>query len=62
MTLVLKRRCGESIVIGDDKIVVTVVQCFPSKIPGRGTVRLSVEAPHWVQVYRSELLEGDKSS
>lgn len=51
MTLVLKRKPGESIVIGDEKVVVTIVEVV------RGTVRISVEAPHWVQVYRSELLD-----
>lgn len=51
MTLVLKRKRGQSIVIGDEKILVTVVE-----IAGN-SVRLTVDAPHWVQVYRRELAE-----
>lgn len=48
--LVLSRRLGESIVIGDD-VVVTVLEV-------RGdVVRVGVEAPRSVQVRRQELLD-----
>jgi carbon storage regulator len=48
--LVLSRRLGESIVIGDD-VVVTVLEV-------RGdVVRVGVDAPRSVQVRRQELLE-----
>ena len=47
--LVLSRRMGESVVIGDD-IVITVLEY-------RGdVVRIGVEAPRHVQVRRAELL------
>ena len=47
--LVLSRRLGESVVIGDD-VVVTVLEI-------RGdVVRLGVDAPRHVQVRRQELL------
>jgi carbon storage regulator len=46
--LVLTRRAGESVVIGDD-IVITVLQA-------RGDViRLGIEAPRDVQVHREEI-------
>lgn len=48
--LVLSRRLGESIVIGDD-IVITVLEV-------RGdVVRVGVDAPRSVQVRRQELLD-----
>lgn len=48
--LVLSRRCGESIIIGDD-IVITVVEV-------RGhTVRLGVAAPADVPVHREEIYD-----
>lgn len=46
--LILTRRVGESIVIGDD-IVVTVVEA------GRDHVRLGVEAPRSIAVHRHEV-------
>lgn len=49
MTLVLRRKVGESIVIGDDEVVVTIVEIR------EGSVRISIDAPHWVHVYRAEL-------
>jgi carbon storage regulator len=51
--LVLSRRVGESIVIGDgaDKITVTVLEV-------RGdVVRVGIDAPRSVSVHRAELLE-----
>jgi carbon storage regulator len=46
--LVLTRRAGESVVIGDD-VVITVLQT-------RGDViRLGIEAPRDVQVHREEI-------
>jgi carbon storage regulator len=54
--LVLSRRLGESVVIGDD-VVVTVLEI-------RGdVVRLGIDAPRHVQVRRQELLaEVEKSN
>ena len=52
--LVLSRKKGESIVIGDD-IVVTVVDLR------NGKVRLGVEAPKEVPVHRKELYDKIKS-
>jgi len=54
--LVLSRRLGESVVIGDD-VVVTVLEI-------RGdVVRLGVDAPRHIQVRRQELLaEVEKSN
>lgn len=49
--LLLRRRVGETIVIGDS-IRVTVTE-----IRG-GTVRIAIEAPGETPVYRAELLEG----
>jgi carbon storage regulator len=49
--LVLSRRQGEKIVIGDN-ITVTVV-----KVKGSGTVAIGVEAPTTILVRRSELVE-----
>ena len=46
--LVLSRKLGEKIVIGDD-IVVTVVKI------DRNQIRLGIEAPHEVAVYREEI-------
>ncbi|MFN3255973.1 MAG: carbon storage regulator CsrA [Ilumatobacter sp.] len=46
--LILTRKIGESIVIGDD-VVVTVVEC------SRDQVRLGVEAPRSVSVHREEV-------
>ena len=50
--LVLTRREGESIVIGE-KIIVTVVKI---KDGGKG-VRIGIDAPQDVSVYRPEVLE-----
>lgn len=46
--LVLSRRVGESIVIGED-IVVTVVSL------GGGRARVGIEAPRRISVYRAEV-------
>lgn len=46
--LVLSRKLGEKIVIGDN-IVVTVVKI------DRNQIRLGIEAPHDVSVYREEI-------
>lgn len=50
--LVLSRKVGERILIGD-KIAVTVVRVGP------GVVRLGVEAPHELAIIREELKDGD---
>ena len=47
--LVLSRRTGESVVIGDD-VVVTVLE-----VKGDGGVRLGIDAPRSVQVHRAEV-------
>jgi carbon storage regulator len=47
--LVLSRKLGEKIVIGDN-IIVTVVKI------DRKQIRLGIEAPHEVPVYREEIL------
>lgn len=47
--LVLSRKLGEKIVIGDN-ICITVVDI------DRGKIRLGIEAPREVPVFRSELL------
>jgi len=53
--LVLSRRVGESIVIGDD-VTVTVLEV-------RGdVVRVGIDAPRSVSVHRAELLEQLESS
>ena len=46
--LILTRRAGESIVIGDD-IVVTVIEAT------RDTVRIGIDAPRSVSVHRHEV-------
>lgn len=50
--LVLSRKLGEKIYIGDN-ICVTVVDI------DRGRVRLGIEAPRDVPIYRQELLPAD---
>lgn len=46
--LVLSRKLGEKIVIGDN-IVITVVKI------DRNQIRIGIEAPHEVPVYREEI-------
>ncbi|MDJ0767435.1 MAG: carbon storage regulator CsrA [Ilumatobacter sp.] len=46
--LILTRRAGEKIVIGDD-IVVTIVES------GRDSVRIGIDAPRQVSVHRYEV-------
>ncbi len=48
--LVLSRKCDESIIIGDD-IVITILDICGDK------VRIGINAPQEVPVYRSELYE-----
>lgn len=48
--LILTRKTGESIVIGDD-IVITVVDA------GRDQVRIGIEAPRSVSVHRHEVYQ-----
>lgn len=53
--LVLSRRIGESVVIGDD-VTITILEI-------RGdVVRVGIDAPRSVTVHRSELLEQLESS
>src|SRR5580692_5511671 len=52
--LVLSRKLGERICIGDN-ICITVVDI------DRGKIRLGIEAPREVPVFRQELLPADKS-
>lgn len=49
--LVLSRKLGEKIVIGEN-IVVTVVKI------DRNQIRVGIEAPHDVPVYREEIMPG----
>jgi carbon storage regulator len=49
--LVLSRKLGEKIVIGEN-IVITVVKI------DRNQIRLGIEAPHEVPVYREEIAPG----
>jgi carbon storage regulator len=51
--LVLSRKPGEKILIGD-KISITVVRIAP------GIVRIGVEAPEDLPVLREELINGDR--
>ena len=53
--LVLSRKLNESIVIGD-KITVTVLKV------DRNCVRLGIEAPADVPIFRQELLDGRQSA
>ena len=53
--LVLGRRPGEAIVIGDD-IVVTVVRI------GHNNVRIGVDAPKSINVARQELVDRDQQN
>lgn len=48
--LVLSRKCGQSIAIGD-QIVITVVRL------GRGNVQIGVAAPGHVPIFRQEIIE-----
>jgi len=51
--LVLSRRAGERIQIGD-QVEVTVVRIGP------GVVRIGIEAPQQMQVLREEVRQGDR--
>lgn len=53
--LVLTRKVGESIKIGDD-VIVTVVR----GIGHENKVRLGIEAPRHISLVRTELIEEDK--
>lgn len=54
MALVLTRRLGEKIIIGDS-ITVTLV-----RIEG-GEVRIGIEAPDSVPIMRKELIDGSRT-
>ena len=53
--LVLSRRLGEKIYVGED-IVITIVDI------DRGKIRIGIEAPRDVPIYRHELLPVKKLS
>ena len=53
--LVLSRKLGEKIVIGDN-IVITVVKI------DRNQIRIGIEAPHDIPVYREEILPARETS
>ena len=48
--LILRRRAGETLLIGDD-VKVTVMDVY------EGGVRLAIDAPKSIQILRSELLQ-----
>lgn len=54
--LVLSRRTGESVVIGDD-VVVTVLE-----LKGDGAVRLGIDAPRSTRVHRAEVYAAVKAA
>jgi carbon storage regulator len=54
--LVLSRRTGESVVIGDD-VVVTVLE-----VKGDGAVRLGIDAPRSTRVHRAEVYAAVKAA
>lgn len=54
--LVLSRRTGESLVIGDD-VVVTVLE-----VKGDGGVRLGIDAPRTTRVHRAEVYAAVKAA
>ena len=53
--LVLSRKLGEKIYINDN-ICITIVDI------DRGKIRLGIEAPRDVPIFRQELLEGKKNA
>lgn len=53
--LVLSRRKGEALVIGED------VQLVVQKVSS-GRVRLAIEAPSHVRIVRKEVLEADRAA
>ncbi len=53
--LILRRKTGESVLLGDD-IKITVVEC------GSEGVRLAIDAPKDVQILREELVEATKAN
>lgn len=52
--LILTRRCGEELQIGDD-VRVAILEVRPG-----GSVRVGVRAPREVKVIRTELIERDE--
>jgi carbon storage regulator len=48
--LVLSRKLGESIMIGDD-IIVTIVEI------GKGKVKIGIAAPKEIEIYRGEIYD-----
>lgn len=54
--LVLSRRIGESVVIGDD-VTITVLE-----VKGDGNVRLGIDAPRSVRVHRAEVYAAVKAA
>jgi len=56
--LVLSRKKDETVVIGaDGRVTITVLQVFPD-----GRVKLGVEAPKDVSVYRGEVYDRDRAA
>lgn len=49
--LVLSRKRNEEIVIGDEEIVIAVVECFPNK------VRLRISADERFSIHRREVFD-----
>lgn len=53
--LILRRKAGESLVIGED-VKVTVIDI------NEGSIRLAIEAPREIPILRSELLQAAKAN
>lgn len=47
--LILGRKVGESIIVGDNEMIIKVISCF------KGQTRLAIEAPHYIKVHREEI-------
>lgn len=56
----ISRKVGERIVIGDD-IVITVLGIRRNCAGRRDVVKLGIDAPKVVPIFRTELLEGNTS-
>ena len=53
--LILTRRIGEKIIIGDDIVITVLSNTDNNKTYGSGTVRLGIKAPKDLPVHREEI-------